>query len=282
MLKPGITLLRFLAAACAATLVVQSSVAQPAASVHLTIHRTLSSLVVSGHTSSAAHESILRDTARRYFGEQGWERITFDLRRAERTPPGWALVTDTTLRALSFTRSATANISPSLVSVRGITETSPAWQTASTRIERSLLPGMHLDDKIVTVSADAAYPEACHPQLAALTEERRVAFSATSAVLRSSSAPLLDAIAELVLECSALDLHIIGHTDATGNETENRALSLERAQAVAAYLVDRGLSEDRLHPTGAGSSQPVARGTNRRARQLNRRVEFRFATDGAP
>ena len=250
--------------------------------MHLTVHHTLSSLVVSGHTSSAAHESILRDTARRYYGEQGWERVSFDLRRASQTPPGWALVTDLTLRALSFTRSATADISPTLVSVRGITETSPAWQAAAERIERSLLPGMHLNDRIVTVSSDTAYPQTCHPQLAVITGERRVAFSATSAALRSSSAPLLDAIAELVLECSALDLHIIGHTDATGSETENLTLSHQRAQAVATYFVSRGIPEDRLHPSGKGSSQPIEHGTDRRARRLNRRVEFRFGTNGSP
>ena len=237
---------------------------------------------MSGDTSSAAHESILRDTARRYYAERGWERISFDLRRAQHTPPGWALVTDTTLRALSFTRSATANISPTLVSVRGITETSPGWLSAAERIQQSLLPGMRLDDEIITVSSDSAYPQTCHLQLATLTEERRVAFSATSAVLRSSSAPLLDAVAELAVECGTLDLRIVGHTDATGSETENLALSLQRAEAVAAYLVDSGIPENRLRAAGMGSSQPIERGTDRRARRLNRRVEFRFVEEGAP
>ena len=275
-------MLRLASAACAASLFVQTSLGQPTPPVHLTIHHTLSSLVISGHTSSAAHESILRDTARRYYSEQGWERVSFDLRRANQTPPGWALVTDMTLRALSFTRSATANISPTQINVRGITETSPAWQLAAERIESSLLPGMRLDDEIVTVSSDTAYPQTCQQQLAAITGERRVAFSATSAALRSSSTPFLDAIAELVLECSALNLHIIGHTDATGSETENLTLSVQRAQAVATYLVNRGLPNNRLHPIGKGSSEPIARGTDLRARRLNRRVEFLFVPNEAP
>ena len=275
-------LLPLIAAACLATLLVGSSLAQSTAPVQLTIRHTLSSLVVSGQTSSAAHESILRDTARRYYAEQGWERISFDLTRAEQAPPGWALVTDTTLRALSATRSATAEISPTAVNVRGVTATASTWQRAADRIRRALLPGMRLDDTIITVSAEGAYPQSCHSQLAVLTEERRVAFAATSAVLRSSSAPLLDAVAELAVECSPLELQITGHTDATGNEAENRALSLERAEAVATRLMARGVPADRLHAGGLGSSQPLARGTDRRARQLNRRVEFRFAANGAP
>lgn len=228
-----------------------------------------------GDASSAAHESILRDTVRRYFSKQVAASATFHLQPAS-TPPGWALVTDLALRSLAATQSATAEISAGTVRIRGVTENSTEWRAAAERIERSLIPGMSLEDQVTRISADTTFADACRLQLQELGANRRVEFAATSHRLRPSSLAMLDAIAELSVDCSDFTLRVTGHTDATGNEAENRALSQARAQAVVAYLVGRGVPRSRAVAEGLGSSEPVAEGASRRARRLNRRVEFDF------
>jgi OOP family OmpA-OmpF porin len=68
---------------------------------------------------------------------------------------------------------------------------------------------------------------------------------------------------------------VAGHTDATGEEIYNIELSMRRAEAVKAYLVENlGVDADQLFPRGYGESRPVATNDTAEGRQENRRVEF--------
>jgi outer membrane protein OmpA-like peptidoglycan-associated protein len=52
---------------------------------------------------------------------------------------------------------------------------------------------------------------------------------------------------------------VTGHADSTGNDVYNLALSRRRAQAVADWLVQRGVAASRIEVVGAGSSVPLIR-----------------------
>ena len=69
-------------------------------------------------------------------------------------------------------------------------------------------------------------------------------------------------------------LDIVGHTDSTGTEAYNQALSVRRAQAVRAYLIAAGIDAARLTASGKGESSPIASNDTRDGRAKNRRVEF--------
>lgn len=56
-----------------------------------------------------------------------------------------------------------------------------------------------------------------------------------------------------------LELEVIGHADRTGKADVNQKLSEQRAEAVKAYLVSKGLSADAIKTAGRGSSQPVTK-----------------------
>lgn len=71
---------------------------------------------------------------------------------------------------------------------------------------------------------------------------------------------------------------IIGHTDSKGPEAYNQKLSEKRAQAVADYLVNKGVSSDRLTVRGMGETQPITDNATLEGRALNRRVEIEFET----
>ncbi len=91
----------------------------------------------------------------------------------------------------------------------------------------------------------------------------------------------LDASARLELERVANylkdnDLHvrIIGHTDAIGSVSANRKLSENRAASVRRYLIDLGLSSQRMYIEGRGEEEPVSPNASEAARARNRRVEL--------
>lgn len=70
-------------------------------------------------------------------------------------------------------------------------------------------------------------------------------------------------IARIADELSAAgatgEIRVIGHTDVIGDESANRALSLQRAQTVRQMLIERGVPADRVQAEGRGESEPIAR-----------------------
>ena len=69
-------------------------------------------------------------------------------------------------------------------------------------------------------------------------------------------------------------IEIIGHTDSTGAYQHNLNLSQRRAQSVADYLRNQGVSGNRMSVRGVGPDQPVADNGTAQGRQQNRRVEI--------
>jgi chemotaxis protein MotB len=74
-------------------------------------------------------------------------------------------------------------------------------------------------------------------------------------------------------------LQIEGHTDdvpVSGIYTDNWDLSTERALSVVRFMIDRGISSERLAATGYGEFQPITTGKTDASRQKNRRIELKL------
>lgn len=90
-----------------------------------------------------------------------------------------------------------------------------------------------------------------------------------------------------VLRSDAMDeewpVILSGHTDSSGNDRANLRASRARAEAVAAWLVERGVEDSRIEVVAFGEQNPIAPnalpdGTpNEEGRRANRRVEVRIA-----
>ena len=102
----------------------------------------------------------------------------------------------------------------------------------------------------------------------------KLAFSSDSSELNAGFASVLETVAGLLRKYDKTVIEIAGHTDSTGSREHNRALSEQRAGAVAAFLEKRGILKSRVLTVGAGETRPVAGNDTAEGRARNRRVEL--------
>lgn len=104
----------------------------------------------------------------------------------------------------------------------------------------------------------------------------RVHFKTGKAMIEKRSFGLLDQVASVLKEHPEMaKVEVQGHTDNRGAIATNMVLSQARADAVARYLVNRGIAPERLQARGYGEAQPVGSNETAAGREANRRVEFK-------
>lgn len=103
----------------------------------------------------------------------------------------------------------------------------------------------------------------------------KVQFEFNKAKIKPESFDLLNEVAEVILRNpQAGRVEVQGHTDNRGRPAYNLELSQRRADAVRDYLIERGVSAERLISRGFGMTAPIATNDTDAGRALNRRVEF--------
>lgn len=101
-----------------------------------------------------------------------------------------------------------------------------------------------------------------------------VTFDTGKATITGDSAKILDDAAAALKVAGDLRVEVGGHTDNVGTPEANMKLSHDRAQAVLAALVQRGVQAERLTAKGYGQTAPVADNRTEDGRAKNRRVEL--------
>ena len=99
-------------------------------------------------------------------------------------------------------------------------------------------------------------------------------FDTGKATIKPDSDKTLDDAAAALKAAPNLKVEVGGHTDNVGTPQANEKLSADRAQAVMAALVKRGVAANRLTAKGYGQSSPVADNRTEDGRAKNRRVEL--------
>ncbi|MEL6255490.1 MAG: LamG-like jellyroll fold domain-containing protein [Bacteroidota bacterium] len=85
--------------------------------------------------------------------------------------------------------------------------------------------------------------------------------------------------AELIpflLKERGIKLNVSGHTDNTGSDAVNLQISISRARSVVNYMIQQGISSNRMQYEGYGKAKPIADNKTTEGRSLNRRVEFQI------
>jgi outer membrane protein OmpA-like peptidoglycan-associated protein/tetratricopeptide (TPR) repeat protein len=101
-----------------------------------------------------------------------------------------------------------------------------------------------------------------------------VTFATNSYSLEKHVKTILDEFYDFLHTNTKVRVAIQGHTDNVGVPKENLVLSENRAKAVMAYLLEKGIASDRLTAKGFGQNKPVASNENEEGRAQNRRTEF--------
>ncbi|MEZ4938593.1 MAG: OmpA family protein [Crocinitomicaceae bacterium] len=94
--------------------------------------------------------------------------------------------------------------------------------------------------------------------------------------IQSSSFEQLKQLATYLKNNPDINLAIYGYTDNVGDDQSNLTLSEKRAEAVKNYLIQQGVSADRLQSQGFGENNPVADNSTESGRKQNRRTEVVF------
>jgi outer membrane protein OmpA-like peptidoglycan-associated protein len=111
-----------------------------------------------------------------------------------------------------------------------------------------------------------------------VTFESGILFDVDSDALRPAARENLKNLAGSLQKYRRTNVLLVGHTDSTGSETYNQALSNRRAAAL--FLASQGLTRPRVETAGRGELEPVASNDNERDRQRNRRVEVAIFANG--
>jgi OOP family OmpA-OmpF porin len=107
-----------------------------------------------------------------------------------------------------------------------------------------------------------------------LLQFQNIQFEFNSGILKTASYPIMDKAAVEMKKNPSVKFILKGYASAEGTDEHNMALSVERATAVKAYLVNSGISADNLTIKGFGDKNPVADNNTEAGRVRNRRVEM--------
>lgn len=99
-------------------------------------------------------------------------------------------------------------------------------------------------------------------------------FESGKSVIKKSSYPSLDKLAQVLKSNPNYKLRVDGHTDNTGNYASNMKLSIDRAESVKRYLMEHGIIGLRVITNGYGPDRPIGDNNTPAGRQQNRRVEM--------
>jgi outer membrane protein OmpA-like peptidoglycan-associated protein/Tol biopolymer transport system component len=105
---------------------------------------------------------------------------------------------------------------------------------------------------------------------------KEILFESNSDQLDEISFIELTRVVKLMKENATMKVEVAAHSDDVGSAAYNAALSNRRAQSVAKFLTEQGISKDRFTPKGYGESQPIVPNDTEENKARNRRVVLKI------
>ena len=161
----------------------------------------------------------------------------------------------------------TAIMDGSTATVRGVVSSEEARTAAVTAAAG--VPGITnvIDELTVVIPVTDRLNE--------LFELAPIQFATSSPQILETSFPTLDSAAEILATApEGTSLEVQGYTDLAGSESKNLTLSQQRADAVVAYLTDKGIPAELLQAKGYGETDQFEPGDLAENYEANRRVRF--------
>jgi general secretion pathway protein A len=106
--------------------------------------------------------------------------------------------------------------------------------------------------------------------------KKTIHFKHNSMQLSDEANEVLDQIVDFGSSHPELKIIVEGYTDSLGEPLYNKSLSKMRAEVIKKYLIDKGISAEKIETVGMGSENPIASNETFEGRKLNRRIEISF------
>jgi outer membrane protein OmpA-like peptidoglycan-associated protein len=107
-----------------------------------------------------------------------------------------------------------------------------------------------------------------------ITFDSGILYDIDKSDLRPASKTSLTELAKILNKYPDTEILIEGHTDDTGSDEHNMALSRDRARSVSSYLAALDVKSARFSISGHGETQPIVTNDTTEGRQKNRRVDI--------
>ena len=105
---------------------------------------------------------------------------------------------------------------------------------------------------------------------------RSLHFDADSTNISQESKQVIDEIYRFLDYYPNVKIEIAGHANLKPKKEYALNLSQKRAESVTRYLIEKGISTERVVPVGYGNTKPIVESVNRIANKLNQRVEIKI------
>lgn len=224
-------------------------------------------IVASGTVATDAAKASLLARLRQVFGP---ERVVDQLRVGPvAAPPNWSdylnKLVGPNLKQVSH---GELKMDGSAVSLRGDVASEALRQQIAAELAASLDPAYTVNNGLRVAASEQGL-------LDAALANRTIEFESGKATLTDSGKAILDQMSMALLKLKDKKVELIGHTDNAGARASNLSLSQARAEAVKAYVVQKGIKAESVGVSGEGPDRPVADNRNADGRARNRRIEFK-------
>ena len=136
------------------------------------------------------------------------------------------------------------------------------------------------DDRCPEVKGTVANngcPEISEEQISRLNAyAKTILFNSGKSTFKQETYAVLQSITAILKEYPTTRFSIEGHTDSDGKDAMNQKLSEDRAAAVKNYLLENGISSERLSSSGFGEGKPIDTNKTAKGKANNRRVEVKL------
>ncbi|WP_421701707.1 OmpA family protein [Aliiroseovarius sp.] len=237
-----------------------------------------------GRLSDEAQRAAAESYARARFGVDNVYAAT---RLDEELPRGWSRRVLVALEVLGYLDNGAVVVQPEVVDLRGKTGDPEASAAASRILSERLGEAQDFRvnvEYVETLDPEAAgpSPEECVGSINAILAETKITFAPSSSDIDAAAREVIDAIVDVMEDCTDVPMEIAGYTDSQGRESMNQALSQSRAQAVLNALLARRVLTENLVAHGYGEADPIADNGTEEGREANRRIEFHLIVPEEP
>ncbi|MCP3874990.1 MAG: OmpA family protein [Desulfobacteraceae bacterium] len=130
-------------------------------------------------------------------------------------------------------------------------------------------------DQLLTSAGMAAFVEKVFLEREdGVFDTENVFFDFDKDVIKTTEYPKLDNVTEILEKKTGVSVELQGHCDNVGSHAYNMDLSMRRSNAVKNYLIEKGISKNRIATQGFGFTKPAAKNASNAGRSMNRRVEI--------